>query len=1203
MNFSKLRKRQWLLWPTLLCLGAALMPQHNFTASASQSRQLGAKVITRRDAGRDPRVNLSDGFNLPADFATQSAPVAHGAEPTALAAGDFDEDGVLDVVSGYGNVTRNLITLQRGVAAPQSAIDGSMLETPFLVAGTFELPATPDFLSTGDFNGDGHQDIVTAARGGATLYLLPGDGRAGFGAVERIELPGQVTALLAGEINRVDVLEDVIVGVEAGAGALALVFESPSGALRGQPEPLRLPAVATALALGQLDEDYFADLALAAGNELIILHGRDRRLSLAAEQQQETAKAKLTWQSFSARLTALAVGDFVRETQQRTEIALQTEDGALRVLARQLGKRSSKGAAQHWKVISEQPHVSASRLVAAKVSSLPTDELIALDAAGHQLHVLLNEGAAQRVSTAQKLHLAASLEADSAPVAVLPLHVNGDALSDLLVLRQGQSAPALLVTVAAATLTVNSTADTDDGVCSVANCTLREAIQAANINPGADTIVFDLDTPLTQSTINLTSALPSITDPVTLNGNVQGQFGQFRIQLNGANAGSSTTGLKITAGNSALSRLVINRFGEGGIEISGNGGNVITDCRIGTDPTGNQDLGNGGAADGNGIFINGSSNNTVGGTISSQRNVISGNGRTGITITVGGTAANPLPANNNRVRGNYIGVNVNGTQALGNEVHGVVIIGGSLNTIGGSTATPGTGVGNLISGNGLLDSSSGVGIVSTFLPPATPTEASNNLVQGNLIGTDATGATALGNGMGVSLVELTKSNTIGGTAASLRNIISGNVGLGVFMRADQFEGENNLVQGNRIGTNKDGLASLGNGLDGVLIRGRRDETIGGAVLGARNLISGNGASGVLIGVAESDPLIAPEDAGAASVIIRVPSTNIQVQGNFIGTNVNGTAALPNVEGVRLSEEVHDNLIGGPAATPGTPPGNLISGNTGIGIFIEAFAQATSVQGNLIGTNASGTAALENAAKGILVSGSNNTIGGATPDKRNVISGNGNNGIQIGGSFAMNNLVQGNFIGTDINGTGALGNSGFGVILLNTANPVGGTVSGAGNVIAFNGASGVSVQLGTGNTIRGNSIFSNTELGIDLLPSEVTPNDEAELDQDTGANELQNFPVLTLANSNGTTTSMRGRLTSKPNISFVIEVFANPTCHSSGHGEGKTFLGSLTVTTGASGSISYAASFPIATPVGHVLTATATDPNGNTSEFSLCKTVQ
>jgi Concanavalin A-like lectin/glucanases superfamily len=386
-------------------------------------------------------------------------------------------------------------------------------------------------------------------------------------------------------------------------------------------------------------------------------------------------------------------------------------------------------------------------------------------------------------------------------------------------------------------------------------------------------------------------------------------------------------------------------------------------------------------------------------------------------------------------------------------------------------------------------------VINSFQHDAIDAVSNGNVITGNFIGTNAAGTAALPNGsdgVGAVIIGGTASNNIvGGTTADARNLISGNVGEGVSVQL----GAGNTVQGNLIGTDVTGTLALGNTDRGVLSTAL-NTLIGGTTVDARNIISGNNRGVDLNG-----------------------GSNSTIQGNFIGTDITGTIALPNPNvGVNVNGGVSNNLIGGLAATPGTPPGNLISGTSG------------------------------------------------------------NYGL-IFGNPASGNLVQGNIIGADITGTQSLGNLG-GIMISGPGNNIGGTASGAGNIIAFNGTMcaspndiGVAVigDVAINNAILGNSIFSNGGLGIDLIgndtgPCGETPNDHC--DVDTGPNDLQNYPVITSVMSGGGNVTISGTLDSVASTSFDLEFFSSPACHSSGFGQGKHFLGSTTVATNGSCSATF-----------------------------------
>ena len=298
-----------------------------------------------------------------------------------------------------------------------------------------------------------------------------------------------------------------------------------------------------------------------------------------------------------------------------------------------------------------------------------------------------------------------------------------------------------------------------------------------------------------------------------------------------------------------------------------------------------------------------------------------------------------------------------------------------------------------------------------------------------------------------------------------------------------------------------------------------------------------------------------------------------------------------------------DLTLGPGSAGSTIRGLAINRFTGNGILVQSNSNI--ISGNFIGTNATGTGALGNSLDGISVQASSNTIGGMTVAARNVISGNGRHGISLSGG-AQNNAVQTNFIGTDATGAQLLGNGGDGVYATNaTSNAIGGTITRAGNppanLIAGNAGCGVGVATGTtGLAIKGNSIHSNGGLGIDLNRDGPTRNDISEADADTGPNQLQNYPILTVFAASpyngGSDVHLNGRFKSTPNTRFHIEYFSNDAYDPSGFGEGQVWIGSLDLTTEANGRIGWGSAFQTPLPAKNV-TFTATDPNGNTSEFS------
>jgi hypothetical protein len=397
-------------------------------------------------------------------------------------------------------------------------------------------------------------------------------------------------------------------------------------------------------------------------------------------------------------------------------------------------------------------------------------------------------------------------------------------------------------------------------------------------------------------------------------------------------------------------------------------------------------------------------------------------------------------------------------------------------------------------------------------------------------------------------------------------------GISVF----NINSSNNIIAGNFIGVDTDGVTFVGTNGFAISVSSGTGNTIGGPSPAARNLI----ASG-------NDNLLIDGDATV-------------VQGNYFDTNAAGTAALP-LSGHCIDVELgNGTIIGGPGA--GNLFGSWTSGAVNVSqVNLNFPLSNVVVQGNLIGTNATGTARLAPGLAGIEIGrGTNFTIGGSAPGAGNVISGAGS-GINVVNS-PTGVVIQGNKIGTDSSGTVAIGNATTGINVVGSPSSglIGGTAAGQGNLIAFNGTQGVSIANGNnGWSILGNSIHSNLGLGISLggrpdLLDIPTPNDPC--DADAGPNNLQNYPVIKSFTNTSGSVNITGTLNSTANTTFRLEFFRSDVIDPTGFGEGQFFLGSANVTTDGTCNGSFNVNFPITSKALRV-TATATDPLGNTSEFS------
>lgn len=665
-------------------------------------------------------------------------------------------------------------------------------------------------------------------------------------------------------------------------------------------------------------------------------------------------------------------------------------------------------------------------------------------------------------------------------------------------------ASGLATAIPAATFTVTTTSDTGPG-------SLRQAILDANASPGQDTVGFEI--PGTSvNVITLSSPLPTVTDPLLIDGTTQpGYAGTPLIEINGNNRNNLTV-LRLAAGESTVRGLALYGWRVSGIHVVTNGNSVVEGCFIGTDASGT----NTPSASGEAIFIDNTSGNRIGGTTPGQRNLIAR---------------------------------------------------------GGGTARI------LIAGPG----------------------ASNNVVAGNFIGTDRAGTTLLGS---VDLIiSNAPNNLIGGLVPEARNLIGGTSGGRISILGSVASG--NKVQGNWIGVKADGGAFFtepGSGR-GVTIDEAPGNLVGGVGPGARNVLSGT-QSGVSI--------------------LGTNATGNVVQGNFIGTDLAGTNKIPNHAGVSIGRGASRNEVGGEA----NGAGNLISGNRTAGVSVNN-ASGNLVHGNFIGTDVTGLKALGNGQQGVSLGAvttgvaENNRIGGTTAGARNVIAGNGEDGISLVGANTRSNLVQGNLIGLGADGTTRLGNGGRGIVSAGAVeNLIGGATGAAGNVIAHSSLEGVwlaglfgaSGPIGTNNLMQHCTIYSNGMAGVTLLGpnviSECSIFDNAGLAIDrNGDGPTPNVPgadgnsptllsatitgrpaavrLSHLQNAPATTLRVKGQLNEKPNTKYTVEFFSDPFWIAGL--DLRLFFGKLEVTTDATGLATFEHEFAIeGLPIsGSCVTATAT----------------
>jgi len=438
----------------------------------------------------------------------------------------------------------------------------------------------------------------------------------------------------------------------------------------------------------------------------------------------------------------------------------------------------------------------------------------------------------------------------------------------------------------------------------------------------------------------------------------------------------------------------------------------------------------------------------------------------------------------------------------------------------------------------------------------------NHTISGNYIGVNHDASDTSGCFIGIEILNLAGNVTIGGINEADRNIVSGNYHIGIRL----LSSSNNILYNNYIGVDRTGNIALPN-YDGLSLEAvTQNNIIGGASPGMKNVISGNYAYGL--------PLIG------------LHTQNNIIRGNFLGTNASGTAAIPNTYGILFDDGSRYNIIGG----YNTGEGNLLSGNTGYGVFIYNLGTTENkVYGNLIGTDVSGTYAIPNG-NGIVIDG----VATKHLIDRNVISGNIQQGIVIHISGSNEHIITRNYIGTDVTGNSPLPNGSDGIRIAEGGQyNIIGVAPDSGNVIAYNGGNGVMIMTAADycNRISGNSIYNNALLGIDLWPAGVTSNDAG--DTDSGPNKNMNFPVIQTATYNSLTgeTTVTGVLDTQNPQTCAIDFFLSDN-DITGYGEGKVYIGSATPLSNGTFSHVFPAPFII-----NSICATATDECGNTSEFS------
>lgn len=1120
----------------------------------------------------------------------------------SLAIGNLDKDPYGDIAAAGGhNVT---LIHGRGQAYPLDLKADLDIQRPPAFIQTQQMSFSIADISIGRFGKER----------GESLALLSSDGRISLLEPQRNEVEVAVNKLSGDEIRNTSAAGMRPVGADAGNHRL-IKNNSPA-------------TEAEADEMGQLMAD-----AAAIKDDL----NKVIRNKFAASQQE--------WSKRSPADRAKKMNEDARKTFETTARRKEAFEATLAPKPVPFSKFRVETIAANPAIAAAISNGPSNQLIKGRFSDSGLDDLAVVNAVTGNINVV---GKWTDTQSKQPAGLkVVSINAAPGLTAVVPMRLNPDALSDLVLL--GSGAPAVLMSRPAAVFEVNSADDTGgDCLTPGSLCTLRRALFLAN-NTGSGTVAITFNIPGDGvHTISLGSQLDDVSRPMTIDGTTQPGFGGFPlIEIDGSLlTGGAHEGLKIRASNSVVRSLAINGFtsvyddenvqiGGSGITIlstnfSPNVNSVIIESNfLGTDASGEYKKPN----DANGVHIYDADANTIGGTLPLARNILSGNGNptenkigVGLAITGG---------NNNLIYGNYIGTNAFGNLKLGNS-YGVFFT-GINNQFGGDAA----GQGNVVSGNGGPPNQNGqcqgggiylLGLVS--LDDGSIQTDVNNL-KGNKIGTSASGFSPLGNcSVGISS-PADINTTIGSITQSGRNTISDNgwdaLYCGYASQSTYGLSGSCSIIGNNIGTDTTGSVAIRNdqrnnscvgfcyvtdtvwvtpsSLSFAVIGSPGGTTPGGDCTGMCNLISGN---------------LDPNGGFGGGGLYRSGFGYVLAVNNYLGVNRSGTSALPNERGF-LS--YYGSTVFGAELSDGQggtiDGGNVASGNTGSGISSTAIQVGGifEIRGNLVGLSSDGNSSIGNGS-GIYAQsggGTSTAIGGIGNLQRNYVaasqSGNYGPGLSLGTLTGGSTTVFNNWIG--LNKTGNLaGNTGAGIEVSGDGNTkIGGYNPGEMNFIIGNARAGVVVTRFTGFggsisparnvTIARNGIAINGGLGIDLVnaslgdpfPSGVTANDC--FDEDDGPNGFQNFPELfpPVINGNGTV-SIPTTFRSVPARDFTIDYYQSPSADPTNYGEGSNYLGSVNVHTDGNGfaGFTFTSTDPVI-PTQLSFTATATDEFGNTSEFS------
>lgn len=958
-----------------------------FTASQAAGKRAPA---TKRGPAT---IVLQNGYELP--VSAEASRPGGTSRSTALTTADLDQDGFPDLVSGYATEGGGYLLVQRGDSeafAPTrpeniAAANESRFLEPFRSdAKTIVLPGAPDLIAAGDFDRDGRTDLLTAARGDDKISFAAGDGSAGFAAARSVSVPGRITTLAAGQIDSADGKTDLLVGVESESGFALLIYQSEDG-IADAPLQYGLPAAAQAIELAQLDESSWADAAILAGGEVFILHGRDQSAGIESPKRAASRFERI---DLPYSVKGMSVGQYIWDRDGRNELALLREDGMVAFIAQgQLDTRPFTVAerrerlrrqqlpADHpdslargvtdwktsptmaWQAAEELSVMDASAASRAADSAAPVifnaqlsgqaaDDLVVLDRASGQLKVFAVEAPAKNgdedVSYAG-LRSEMALRVGDAPIAAISMRTSLFVRPGLVYLKAGGMAPQIVPSAPSATFTVTKAADTNDGTCSVGDCSLREAHVAANTSGGADMIV-----------------VPAGTYTLSIAGNDDGSAsGDLDVNEDTtiSGAGAATTILQAgTTNSNGIDKVV--GFNPLCASVSGTVNNVTIRHGNNTQPDGSIDF----SHTGGGLDYCGSGSSTISITNSTfDQNTVNNSYGGGINLdslapsTSNQSITNCTISNNDTVNAANAGggginifgdesvVTITGTTISGNRARltGVDGIGGGVRsriTNGGSVTINNS----IISNNNA--SSSGGGVANTVVSGTQSFSMSNTTVSNNTSNANGAGSLAEGGGFynsnfGSGAVTITESTFTGNTAVTAP---SGGTHVGGGGLA--FATGSATVSFSRIVNN---VATTGNGL-------RKDNNAGtitasnnwwgcntGPSAAPCDIASLQGAPGVLV----TTPFLRMTNTAARTTLVQGQSTTITA--SFLTNSAGTPVAASNLDAIIGLPITFNNptlgTLSGPQATiqaNGTATVTFTANASGVGGKADATVDNATV---------------------------------------------------------------------------------------------------------------------------------------------------------------------------------------------------------------------------------------------------------------------